>query len=202
VKGCLKRVQPEVKKNFEESVNVLKKFAEVEEDVAFPDMPFTEAISTIVRAEGASAFRDLLESGKATKLRAVSDRAGGYAGAMVLAVDYIQAQRLRGPMKKALDELYSRYDALIAPSRATVSYPIEKDFDKVYTEFGGGGPALIPAGNAAGQPALSIPNGFGEKDLPTGLLLTGRIWSEATLLAIARAYQQATDWHKRRPKLS
>jgi aspartyl-tRNA(Asn)/glutamyl-tRNA(Gln) amidotransferase subunit A len=200
VKGCLKRVQPEVKKNFEESVNVLKKFAEVEEDVAFPDMPFTEAISTIVRAEGASAFRDLLESGKATKLRAVSDRAGGYAGAMVLAVDYIQAQRLRGPMKKALDELYSRYDALIAPSRATVSYPIDKDFDKVYTEFGGGGLALIPAGNAAGQPALSIPNGFGEKELPTGLMLTGRIWSEATLLAIARAYQQATDWHKKRPK--
>src|SRR5205823_1350537 len=50
VKDCLKRVQPEVKKNFEESVSVLKKFADVEEDVAFPDLPFTEAISTIVRA--------------------------------------------------------------------------------------------------------------------------------------------------------
>jgi aspartyl-tRNA(Asn)/glutamyl-tRNA(Gln) amidotransferase subunit A len=201
VKGSLTRVQPEVKKNFEESVAVLKKFADVEEDVALPDLPFTEAISTIVRAEGASAFRDLLESGKATKLRSVSDRTGGYAGAMVLAVDYIQALRLRVPMKKALDELYSRYDALIAPSRATVSYPIGKDFDKIYTEFGGGGPPLIPAGNAAGQPAVAVPNGVGEKGLPTGLLLTGRIWSEATLLSIARAYQQATEWHRKRPKL-
>ena len=55
------------------------------------------------------------------------------------------------------------------------------------------------AGNAVGQPALSIPNGFGIKGLPTGIQFTGRVWSEARLLALARAYQEATDWHTRRP---
>lgn len=201
IKGSLERVQPEVKKNFEESLKVLRKFADVEDEVPFPEMPFGDVVSTIVKAEGASAFRDLLESGKATKLRAVSDRWGGYAGSMVLAVDYLQAMRIRGPMKKTMDELYSRYDALVAPSRATVAYPIDRDFDKAYPGLGGG-PPVIPAGNAVGQPALSVPNGFGAKGLPTGIQLTGPVWGEGRLLAVARAYQQATDWHTRRPRLA
>jgi aspartyl-tRNA(Asn)/glutamyl-tRNA(Gln) amidotransferase subunit A len=198
VKGCLEKLQPEVKKNFETSLKVLRRFCDVTEDVGYPDLPFSEAVSTIVRAEGASAFRDLLDSGKAAQLRSASDRWGGYMGAMVLAVDYLQALRLRGPMKKALDELYAKYDALVAPSRATVSYPIGQDFDKVYVGLGGG-PPLIPAGNLVGQPGMSIPNGLGQKGLPTGLMLTGRVWGEATLLAIARAYQKETDWHTKQP---
>jgi len=52
-----------------------------------------------------------------------------------------------------------------------------------------------------GQPALAVPNGFGPDNLPTSLQFTGRIWSEARLLAIAGAYQQATDWHQKRPPL-
>ena len=46
-----------------------------------------------------------------------------------------------------------------------------------------------------------MPNGFGIKGLPTGIQFTGRAWGEARLLALARAYQQATDWHTRHPSL-
>ena len=92
----------------------------------------------------------------------------------------------------------AKYDAIVAPSRHTVSFPIDRDFDKSYPGLSGG-PPLIPAGNAVGQPALSVPNGFGLKGLPTGLQFTGRAWSEARLVRLAAAYQQATDWHKRRP---
>ncbi|HYP25483.1 MAG TPA: amidase [Blastocatellia bacterium] len=198
IKGSFDRVQPEVKKNFEASVAVLRRFAQIDESVEFPDMPFGPAVGTIVSAEGASAFRDLVESGRATGLRAVNDRWGGYAASMVLAVDYLQAMRIRGPMKRTMDALYSKYDALVAPSRATVSYPVAVDFDKAYPGVGGG-PAVIPAGNLVGQPAISVPNGFGANNLPTGIQFTGRIWSEARLLAIASAYQQETDWHTRRP---
>ena len=198
IKGSFDRVQPEVKKNFEASVAVLRRFAQIDESVEFPDMPFGPVVGTIVSAEGASAFRDLVESGRATELRAVNDRWGGYAASMVLAVDYLQAMRIRGPMKRTLDALYSKYDALVAPSRATVSYPVGVDFDKAYPGVGGG-PAVIPAGNLVGQPAISVPNGFGANNLPTGIQFTGRIWSEPRLLAIASAYQQETDWHKRRP---
>jgi aspartyl-tRNA(Asn)/glutamyl-tRNA(Gln) amidotransferase subunit A len=198
IKGSSDKVQPEVKKNFEASLRVLREFAEIAEDVPFPDMPFGQVVGTIVQAEGASAFRDLIESGRSRELRAVRDRWGGYAGSMVLAVDYLQAMRVRGPMKREMDKLYASYDALVAPSRATVSFPISMDFDKAYPGVAGG-PPIIPAGNAVGQPALAIPNGFGVNHLPTGIQFTGRIGSEARLVAIAHAYQQATDWHKRRP---
>jgi aspartyl-tRNA(Asn)/glutamyl-tRNA(Gln) amidotransferase subunit A len=107
--------------------------------------------------------------------------------------------RVRVKMIKTLHELYAKYDALVAPSRSTVAYPIDVDFEKAYPGTGGG-PAIIPAGNIAGQPAISVPNGFGLHGLPTGIQFTGKAWSEARLLTIAHAYQQATDWHTRRPK--
>jgi aspartyl-tRNA(Asn)/glutamyl-tRNA(Gln) amidotransferase subunit A len=200
IKGSADNVQPEVKKNFEESLRVLRGIAEVTDDVAFPDLPYGPVVGTIVQAEGASAFRDLIESGGCKELRAVRDRWGGYAATMVLAVDYLQAMRIRGPMKRTLDELYAKYDALVAPSRATVAPPVNVDFDKAYPGIGGG-PAVIPAGNLVGQPALSVPNGFGLHGLPTGIQFTGRAGGEAKLIAIAHAYQQATDWHKKRPKV-
>ncbi len=201
VKDATQGCQPAVRKNFEQSVQVLRKFCQIDEGIAFPDMPFGPVVSTIINAEGASAFRDLLDSGRATQLRAVNDRWGGYPGTMILAIDYLQAMRVRTPMKKALDDLYAKYDALIAPSRCTVAYPIDREFDKAYPGFGGGSP-IIPAGNIAGQPAISVPNGFGPNNLPTGIQFTGRAWSEPRLLTIAHAYQQASDWHRRRPKLN
>jgi len=200
IKGSTNGTQPAVKKNFEESIKVLKEFAEVVEDVPFPNQPFGPVVGTIIGAEEASAFRDLIESGKSKQLRAKRDHWGGYAASMILAVDYLQAMRLRGPMKKAMDDLYAQYDALIAPSRATVASPIDKDFDKAYPGLGGG-PPIIPAGNLVGQPAISVPNGFGDNNLPTGIQFTGRVWTEARLLALAAAYQRATDWHKKRPRL-
>jgi aspartyl-tRNA(Asn)/glutamyl-tRNA(Gln) amidotransferase subunit A len=200
IKNATRGVQPEVKKNFTESLKVMAQFAEIADDVPFPDLPYGPVVGTIVDAEGASAFRDLIESGRCRELQAANDRWGGYTASMTLAVDYLQAMRIRPAMKRALDDLYAKYGALVAPSRATVAYPIDKDFSQAYPKFGGGLP-LIPAGNLVGQPAISIPNGFGDNHLPTGIQLTGRAWSEARLLTIAHAYQRATDWHKRRAEL-
>jgi len=198
LKDCTKNVQPAVKKNFEAALRVIEKFARLEDGVALPDQPFGPVISTIIKAEGSSAFRDLLESGECSKLRDKRDRTGGYEGLTVLAVDYLQAMRIRTRIRKAMDAVYARYDAIVSPSRATVSYPINRDFDQVYKGLGGG-QLVIPAGNLAGQPAISLPNGFGLHDLPTGLQFTGRAWSEAKLLALAQRYQQATDWHRKVP---
>jgi Asp-tRNA(Asn)/Glu-tRNA(Gln) amidotransferase A subunit family amidase len=200
VRDATRNVQPAVRQNFEQSLKVLGKFCQITEDVAFPDLPFGPVVSTLINAEAASAFRDLLDSGRARQLRAANDRWGGYAGATILAVDYLQAMRVRTGMKKALDELYAKYDALVTPSRSTVAYPIDVEFEKAYPGKGGG-PPVIPAGNIAGQPAISVPNGFGPNNLPTAIQFTGKVWSEARLLAIAHAYQQATDWHTRRPKI-
>jgi aspartyl-tRNA(Asn)/glutamyl-tRNA(Gln) amidotransferase subunit A len=200
IKGSFEKAQPEVRKNFEESLKVLAAFGDVVPDVEFPDFPYGPAVGTIVAAEGASAFRDLVESGRAKEMKVPNDRWGGYAASMVLAVDYLQAMRLRAPMKKALDALYAKYDALVSPARATVAYPVGPDFDKVYPGISGG-PGVIPAGNLAGQPALVVPNGFGENGLPTAFQLTGRAFSDEALVALGAEVQARTDWHRKHPTL-
>jgi len=198
IKGSFEKTQPEVRKNFEESLKVLGTFCDVVPDVEFPDFPYGPAVGTIVSAEGASAFRDLVESGRAKELKVPNDRWGGYAASMTLAVDYIQAMRLRAPMKRALDALYAKFDALVSPARASVSYPIGPDFDKVYPGISGG-PGVIGAGNLVGQPALVVPNGFGENGLPTAFQFTGRAFSDEVLVALGTAVQARTEWHRKRP---
>jgi aspartyl-tRNA(Asn)/glutamyl-tRNA(Gln) amidotransferase subunit A len=196
---------PEVAANFERSLEVLSGFARVERDVRFPDLPWGAAVGVIVDAEGASAFRDFIESGKTRQLRAKADRTGAYAAMMTLAVDYLEAMRTRVPMRAALDGLLSRYDAVVAPTRLGVAPPIGYDFDKPpkprpkLPEGAPKTPATIPAGNLAGVPALCVPNGFGAEGLPTSLQFLGAAFSETTLVALAERFQAETDWHRRRP---
>ena len=158
------------------------------------------AVGTIVRAEGAAAFRDLIESGRARELRAARDRTGGYVGYATPAVDYIDALRQRVFMIEAFDRAFGKYDAIVSPTLHTVAYPVALPFDKAYPKYRGG-VSLIASGNLTGVPALGLPNGFGENGLPTGLSLLGRPFCEAKLSAIARMYQTRTQHHLKRPTL-
>jgi aspartyl-tRNA(Asn)/glutamyl-tRNA(Gln) amidotransferase subunit A len=198
IKGSALRAQPAVKKNFEAAVMVLRGFSDVEDEVFFPDFPYGQAVSTIIKSDAAAAFRDLIENGGTQRLRAATDKRSGFSTSAASAADYKKAQSLRVPITRALETLYADYDALVSPSCPTVASPIDVDFEKAYPRAGGG-PAVIPAGNLAGQPALSVPNGFGENGLPTGILFTGRALSDETLVEIAAEYQRRTDWHLRRP---
>ena len=89
-------------------------------------------------------------------------------------------------------------DALVAPVSPTVAFrlgektddPVQMYLSDVYT--------LPP--NIAGLPCLSVPCGF-DQGLPVGLQLIGPHLSEETLLRVAFAYEQATEWHKARPEL-
>ena len=195
-KGVTEKVQPEVRENFERSLGILGELADVKRE--WPDFPWGPAVSAIVGAEGASAFLDLIESGRVKELTCPKDRHGGYAGTLIPAVDYLQAMRLRAPMKRALADLFEKYDLVVAPTRASVAYPADKNFDDAYPGIGGG-PALIAAGNLCGLPALAVPNGFGENGLPTSLSLMGKAFSEGEMVALGDAYQQRSDWHARRP---
>ena len=197
-KGCLDKVQPAVRENFEAALQALSDVVEVTRDVEWPDFPWGPAVGTIVGAEGAAAFLPLLESGAVQKLRCPADRSGGYSSLLLPAVEYLQAMRLRRPMKLALDRLFRQFDALVAPTRASVAYPADRNFEDAYPGVSGG-PALIPAGNLCGLPALALPNGFGENGLPTSLSFLGPAFSERDLVRLGAAYQQKTDWHTKRP---
>lgn len=192
------RVQPAVRDNFERSLELLGPGAVITRDVEWPDFPWGPAVSAIVGAEGAAAFLELIESGRVAELRCPKDRHGGYAGTLIPAVDYLQAMRLRRPMKQAVAKLFQSFDLVAAPTRASVAYPVDRNFEDAYPGISGG-PPLIPAGNLCGLPALALPNGFGDEGLPTSIALMGPAFSESTLIAAAHRLQQQTDWHHRRP---
>jgi aspartyl-tRNA(Asn)/glutamyl-tRNA(Gln) amidotransferase subunit A len=187
---------PEVKKNFDAAVKALAEFCDITDDVPLPDHPYANVIGTIIRCEGASAFRTIIENGECTKLQDATDKVGGFGMIMTPAVDYIDAMRLRTRIAADMAKLYAKFDAIVAPSSGATARPL-----KGAGKAAAPGPPLIQAGNLAGQPAISVPMGFGANDLPTGLQITGAAWSEAKLLQIAQAYQQATEWHKKRPNL-
>ncbi|RMF86224.1 MAG: amidase [Nitrospinota bacterium] len=194
--GCLEGVEEAVKANFERSLAVLESLGTVEE-VTLPDFPYEAVTRTILNAEAASAFEDLITSGRIAELTAPEDRYSSYARLTILARDYLRALRIRGLLARAIDELLVHYDALVTPTRPTVAPPLGREFRSIAA---GTGRDLIGAiGNGAGLPGVSVPNGFGENGLPTGLHLVGRAWEENRLLSIAHAYQQVTDWHTRHP---
>jgi aspartyl-tRNA(Asn)/glutamyl-tRNA(Gln) amidotransferase subunit A len=205
VKGSYERAQTEVRANFEKSLEVLSKFAVIEH-VDFPDYPYGAILSTILYSEGTAAFRELVDTGRMAEMQNHADRIGGYIGMSISAVDYLQAQRVRKLARNAVDELLSKYDAVLGPTTTSVARRIAEPFNRPTqpgrTTAAPAGPsqvALVPAGNIAGVPALTIPSGFSQNQLPTSLQLIGAAWSEGTLIAIADAYQQATNWHTRRP---
>ena len=200
-KGCVEKVQPAVRENFEKALAALaaaKRRVEVTRDVEWPDLPWGAAVGTIVNAEGASAFLELIESGGVAKLRCPADRSGGYSSLLTPAVDYLQAMRLRRPMRTAMAKLFERFDAIATPGRATVAYPADRKFEDAYPGISGG-PPVIPAGNLAGLPALALPNGLGENGLPTSIAFLGPALSERTLAEIGFEYQSRTTWHQQRP---
>ena len=198
LKGTLEKTQPEVRRNFEESLRVLREFADIDETLELPDFPYEAMASIVIDAEAGSAFEPLFESGRITELTAPEDRIGGYAGQVVLAKDYIRAIRLRRPAAMALDRLLSGVDAVVAPTLPTVAWPIDAAFDKVYPDYSGGTNISGPA-NLCGVPGVFLMNGTGESGLPTGLQLTGRALGEHLLLAIGHRYQQRTKFHQLRP---
>ncbi len=194
------KTMPAVKANFEASLGVLAEFCEIVPDLALPKHPYGAAVGTIVNAEGAAAFRDLIESGRSRELAAVADRTGGYAAYATRAVDYVDAMRQRVFMIADFEKAFGAYDAIVSPTLPTVAYPIGLPFDKAHVKYPGA-VSLIAPGNLTGTPAIGFPNGFGEHGLPTGISLLGRPFGEAKLAAIVRAYQQRTDFHARRPTL-
>jgi aspartyl-tRNA(Asn)/glutamyl-tRNA(Gln) amidotransferase subunit A len=197
MKDSYEKAQEEVRRNFLAALEALRPFAEVTMDVPLPDFPYGPAVGSIVDAEGASAFRELIESGRVRELASPEGRVGGYAASLVTAVDYLHAMRLRAPMRRAWAAMFEKFDVLAAPSRASVAYPVDKTFDQAWPGLAASSP--IGASNLVGVPAISVPNGFGQHGLPTGIQFIAPAWGERDLLELAARYQSATDWHRRRP---
>jgi len=111
---------------------------------------------------------------------------------------YLKAQKVRTLIKQEFDQAFEKCDALVTPTSPIVPFKLgEKLEDPMQMYLSD--VCTLPI-NIAGIPAISIPAGFAD-NLPIGMQIMGKPFSEEILLRIAFAYEQATDWHKRKPPL-
>ena len=194
-KDVAEGAQDAVKANFEAALEALSDVADVEE-VSLPDLPYVPIVRTILMVEAASAFEDFLGAGGPQKLTAPEDHYGPYARTAILATDYVRALRLRGVMARQVDEVMSGYDAFAAPTSLTTATPIDEQFRR---NTSGPGDVVGAIGNGCGLPSQSVPSGFDSDGMPTGIQFMARAYDENICIALGRAYQERTDWHKQHP---
>jgi aspartyl-tRNA(Asn)/glutamyl-tRNA(Gln) amidotransferase subunit A len=125
-------------------------------------------------------------------------------GFEVTAVEYLAANEARRRLTADFDRAFERVDAIVAPATTVVAPRLGEIELIIRGEKTPLRTAVVNANrpaNFTGHPAISIPCGFAKNGLPIGLQLIAPRWQESKLLAIARAYEHATDWHKRHPAL-
>jgi aspartyl-tRNA(Asn)/glutamyl-tRNA(Gln) amidotransferase subunit A len=111
---------------------------------------------------------------------------------------YLKAQKVRTIIRREFDQAFEKFDALVTPISPTVPFKIGEKVDDPLQMYLSD-VCTLPI-NIAGVPALSVPAGFVD-GLPVGMQIIGKPLGEETLLRVAFAYEQATDWHKRKPEL-
>jgi len=166
--------------------------------VALPEGPWEDAANIILQSEVASAFAPLIQSGRVRELTDPLGRVGGYVNETVSGADYTTAQRIREILQMKMNVLFDSYDVLVTASQPVAATPLNLN---LFTGLSFPDP-LGGIGNLCGLPALSVPCGITEKNLPVGLQFVARAGDDAAVLQAGRIFQQATDWHRKHPNLS
>ncbi len=168
------------KKIYDDALEALRKAGAKLEEVEIPQTN-AQQISFLLQAEAAAAFDDITRDGRAATLR--SQGAGDWPNSfrtsrVIPAVEYIRAQRGRTLLQQQMDEFMSKWDVIVVPQ----------------------GTATLTITNLTGHPQACVPCGFINK-MPQSIVFTGRLYEEGSPLRVARAFEQATDWHTMHPKM-
>src|SRR5262245_14651858 len=164
-------------KLLKDAVDVMRAQGAKLEPMTLPDFP-VNALNCILDAEAAAAFDDLTRSGDANQMTNSSWPNSFRTSRFIPAVEYIRAQRARTLLNRQMDAAMAKFDVFLSPS---------------------GGNSLGMT-NLTGHPAACLKAGFVD-GLPQALMVTGRLYDEATVLRVALAYERATKWHTMNPTL-
>ncbi|MCV7223391.1 amidase [Mycolicibacterium elephantis] len=163
-------------------------------------------------ADPLEAFHILWFSGAAKVLEAYGDavddrvdpglRRVAAAGATFSASDYLDATAVRMRLGELMGRFHQRYDVLITPTLPLPAFAAGRDVPDGWPspDWASWTPYTYPF-NMTQQPALSLPCGFTSAGLPVGLQIVGPRHADAMVLRVGRAYEAATDWHRRTPEL-
>ena len=116
-----------------------------------------------------------------------------------------KAMRMRALLRRDWLNLFEQFDIILTPTAATVAPPIfyespVKTMKEAIQRFTGR-PGTTPIASLSGTPALSVPCGFDSKGLPIGLQIMASSFREDLVFQVGHAYEQVTNWHKKRPAL-
>jgi aspartyl-tRNA(Asn)/glutamyl-tRNA(Gln) amidotransferase subunit A len=214
-------IAPDVEQAVRDGIRLLEKNGAVVEAISLPHTEYAVAVYYIVATAEASSNlarydgmrfghraggKDLLETYKLSREEGFGPEVkrrimlGTYAlSAGYYDAYYLKAQRVRALIKQDFDEAFQRCDAVITPTAPTTAFrigektqdPLQMYLSDIYTI----------SVNLAGLPALSLPCGFDSEGMPIGLQIIGKHFDEATVLRLAYAYEQATEWHRRKPRI-
>jgi aspartyl-tRNA(Asn)/glutamyl-tRNA(Gln) amidotransferase subunit A len=214
-------MQPEVSAIMENAIKQLEELgAAVDREVSLPSTPYalavyyvlapSEASANLARYDGVKygysyegnsmweAMEKTRENGFGPEVKrrimlGTYALSAGYYDAW-----YVKAQKVRTLIRREFDAAFEKYDALITPTSPTVPFKIgDKTGDPLQMYLSD--VCTLPI-NIAGVPGMSIPAGFAA-GLPVGMQIIGKPFGEESMLHIAYAYEQATGWHKQKPKI-
>ena len=192
--------EPAARAAFKEALGVIRGFGFRMKEVKLPEFPYGAVLGTILAGEAGSIFEEFVRSGSVDLLHDARQIAGLKSYVELPATDYLRAMRVRSLIQKAIYGLYLDVQVLLTPTRMGVADRVTDRLDQGSGPVGSsqGLSTMIPAGNLAGLPALSLPCGFAD-GLPVAISLVGRAFYENMLFQIGNMYQKQTDWHRRRP---
>lgn len=212
-------IDPEVSQAVREAIRTLESLGAIPTEVSLPHTGYavatyyvlatSEASSNLARYDGVKyGFR---AEGKDLMDMYMKTRAQGFGaevkrrimiGTYALSSGYYEAyykkaQQVRTLIKKDFEDAFGNVDVIATPTCPTAAFRIgEKTADPLQMYLSD---IFTISVNLAGVPAISVPCGFTSDNLPVGLQFIGRHFDEESILKVAYAYEQATDWHSRRP---
>jgi len=219
----IKGLDSDVEKAVKEAIEVLKKQGASVVDVSLPHTDYAIAVYYLVATAEASSnlarYDGVKYGSRAKDSKNLMDmycktRDEGFGpevkrrimlGAYSLSAGYYdayykKASQVRTLIKRDFEEAFKKCDVILTPTAPTPAFKIgEKTADPLTMYLSD---IFTISCNLAGIPGLSVPCGFTKDNLPIGLQILGKPLDEETVLKTAYSYEQATDWHKKRPKLN
>jgi aspartyl-tRNA(Asn)/glutamyl-tRNA(Gln) amidotransferase subunit A len=197
--GCYDRLDPEVRTNVMTAIDVIRKLVKEVKDVSLPSVgdaaligPYAETYAWHKETFDAQPGKYMLHTRRAIEANSKMD-----------ATTYIRAHWQLERLRRTVDEAFTDFDLVVLPTMNILPPKLQEMLDEdahpaPHDPKSYGNASLF---NLYGTPAISIPCGFSSGGLPIGLSISGPHFSEGKILALAHAYESATEWHKRRPPL-
>jgi aspartyl-tRNA(Asn)/glutamyl-tRNA(Gln) amidotransferase subunit A len=197
-KDVFSGLDKDVETSFRAALKTLEGLGASLVDVEIPSVQRADAIWLAIAGPEAAAFHR----------RNLEERPGDFSeqvrlrlqlGSQLRAVDYLGGLESQRQLRAEVEKQYAKIDVLVTPTTAFTASKIEDELAASAREVHLH--RFTCPFNLTGHPAVSLPCGFDGQGLPVGLQIVGQRFDEETVLRVAHAYEQATDWHLRRPPL-